>query len=253
MRTHLGCTGVVQLGPLSEETCRKLEHVPGIWLEFDPEGSRLEVRHVQPDDVPALREIAGELVEFLADIPQQERARVPGGSLFYLDEETGQHARLKVAPGGYLTVAWAQADYSHAKWEPFKGKTELVFEPYQRLNGECRMQAEPSAANRIRAMVEVPGGLYPQGDYEITSSMHGIEVVLRDVNASVLPLLNVLREVANPRSLEGQVDVSSFRAGDLEDYARFVFKSGEVWLVHPALWNDAPAERSSDVPLDRAA
>jgi hypothetical protein len=48
MRTHLGCSGLVELGTLSEETRQKLEHVEATWLEFVPESVSLEVRHVQP-------------------------------------------------------------------------------------------------------------------------------------------------------------------------------------------------------------
>ena len=59
MRTYLGCSGQVELGTLSEETQRKLEHVEAAWLEFVPESVSLEVCHVQPDDRPALPEIAG--------------------------------------------------------------------------------------------------------------------------------------------------------------------------------------------------
>jgi hypothetical protein len=255
MRTHLGCTGRVELGALSEPTQRRLEEVEANWLEFSPEPASLEVRHVQPDDTPALREITGELLEFLSDIPDAERAKIPGGAFYYLDEQSGQYVRLKVWRGGFLTVAWARPDYSRAQWEPYQGQTlPLVFEPYQRLNGTVRLKAEPSVANQIRAEVERPGGLYPQGEYEITSSTEGVEVTLRDVNASVLPLLRILQAAAEAGSLEGQIEVSSFRAGDLDDYGRFVFKAGEVWLVRPSLWSDAPETQAPPKqPLERAA
>ena len=43
MRTHLGCSGQVELGTLSKETQQKLEHVEAAWLEFVPESVSLEV------------------------------------------------------------------------------------------------------------------------------------------------------------------------------------------------------------------
>ncbi len=54
MRSHLGCTGSVDLGLLGEDTQKRLEQIAASWLEYSPESSSLVVRHVQPDDVPPL-------------------------------------------------------------------------------------------------------------------------------------------------------------------------------------------------------
>lgn len=242
MRNHIGCTGFIELGELGEVTQGRLEQVKAVWLEFSPQPASLVVRHVQPDDIPPLREIAGELLEFLGEIPEEERARIPGGTFYFLDEQSGQYVRLKVWKGGFLTVAWARPDYSHARWEPYQGqKVPLVFEAYQRLNGTLKLLSRASAAEEIRAAVERFGGLGPPGEFEANASEGRVEIRLRDVNTSALPLLKVLRATADPpSSLEGELDVSSFRAGDLEDYCRFVFRAGEVWLVRPSLWNDLP-------------
>jgi len=255
LRTHLGCTGSVELGDLSEETQRRLERVGASWLEFSSHPSSLLVRHVQPDDTPALREITGELLEFLSDIPEAERAKIPGGALYYQDEQSGQYVRLKVWNGGFLTVAWARPDYSRAQWQPYQGQAvPVVFEPYQRLNGSVSFEAAPTALEEIRAELEPPGGLYSQGDYEIVSSGDRTEIILRDVNASVLPVLKALRAAAKRGSLDGEIDVSSFRAGDLEEYCRFVLKAGEVWRLRPSLWNDAPETQTPPgQPFGRAA
>jgi hypothetical protein len=255
MRTHLGCIGAVELGDLSEETQRCLERVQATWLEFSPDPPSVVVRHVQPDDVPALRKITGELLEFLSDIPEAERSRIPGGCLYYLDEQNGQYVRLRVGKGGLLTVAWARPDYSHAQWQPYLGQAvSLVFESYQRLNGSVRFEATSTGLDEIRAELERPGGLYPQGDCEIISSGNRTEIFFRDVNASVLAMLEALRGAAKQGSLEGEIDVSSFRAGDVEDYCRFAVKAGEVWLLRPSLWNDAPTTRTPpEQPFERAA
>jgi hypothetical protein len=247
MRTHLGCTGRVDLGVLRPDTQRRLEQVEATWLEFSPEPPSLVVRHVQPDDTPALREITGELLEFLSDIPEAERIRIPGGALYYLDETTGQYVRLRVWSGGFLTVAWARPDYAHASWELYKDqKLALVFDAYQCLNGTVRLQAPSSAADEIRSVVDRFGGLYPQGDFETRVSGEAMEIQLRDVNTSVLPLLKILRAKAAPlASLEGEVEVSSFRPGDVEDYCRFALRRGEIWVVRPSLWSDVPETRPS--------
>jgi hypothetical protein len=251
MRTHLGCTGRIKLGELSQDTQKRLEQVEGIWLEFSPDSMSLVVRHVQPDDTPALREIAGELVEFLSDVSEAEREKIPGGALYYLDEESGHYVRLKVSPGGIVTVAWAQPDYARATCEPYHGqKVVTVFDAYQRLNGTVKLHARPEFAEELRAAVEASGGLYPQGEFELRTVGSEIELSLCDLNCNVTVLLRLLQEsAAPPDSLEGEIDVSSFRAGDIGDYCRFVFRAGDAWLLRPALWREAaetpPTSRES--------
>jgi hypothetical protein len=48
--------------------------------------------------------------------------------------------------------------------------------------------------------------------------------------------------------LEGEIDLTSFRPGDLEDYARFVLRGGEIWLLRPALWQELPAMEQTAAP-----
>ena len=240
MRTHLGCTGSVELGPLSKETQSKLEEIEATWLEFSPTPPSLVVRHVQPDAISAPREIAGELLEFLSHISDRERRGVPGGSLYYLDEQSGQYFRLRVWSGGNLTVSWAHPDYTQAQGVPYEGQTvPLVFEPYQCLNGSAKFKADPDAVVKLRGVIERPGGLYPQGDYDIEAVEEEMVLTLHDVNSSVVPLVDELRKLGQPGSLKGHIEVTSFRAGDLDDYCRFVFKGPDAWLLRPSLWNDA--------------
>lgn len=253
MRTHLGCTGSVELGAISKESQRKLEEVEATWLEFSPDPPSLVIRHVQPDAISALREIAGELLEFLSRLPDRERRQVPGGALYYLDEQTGQYLRLRVWRGGNLTLSWAHPDYAEVKRTPYEGQpAAVVFEPYQCLNGSVKFKAEPHLAETLRAAIESPGGLYPQGDYEIDSEGDAALLRLRDVNSSVVPLVAALRAIAEPGSIEGFIEVSSFRAGDLDDYCRFVFEAKKTWLARPSLWNDAPTASQEREPAQVA-
>lgn len=242
MRTHLGCIGRVNLGLLSEETRRNLERFRGNWLDFIAEPASLVVRHVQPTDTPVVPSVAAELLECLGRLTDAERARA-GGTLYCLDEEDGQYVRLKVS-GGILTATWAQPDYSRARRVPYRGEhVPVVFEPYQRLNGAVRLCASAEGFARIRRAIERSTGLYPEGDLDQRSVDDKIEINFRNVNASVLALLAALKDAAQPLdSLEGEIDVSSFRPGDLEDYCRFVIRDGEVWLLRPALWNEAEEE-----------
>lgn len=254
MRSHLGCTGLLDLGSLSEETQKRLEQAEASWLEYSPDPPTLEVRHVQPDDIPPLREIAGELVEFLSCLSDGERAQVPGGTFFYQDEATGQLIRMKVAAGGLLNIAWARPDYSHAEWQHFRNQpVMLVFEPFQRLNGTASFEGSPTAADDIRSILEATAGQYSQGDFEIVASIDRVQVTLRDVNADCLSVVNGLRYSARNSTLTGEIDVSSFRSGDLEDYCRFVFRGDETWIARPALWSDAPETRPTPETLKHAA
>ena len=241
MRSHLGCTGSVNLGSLGEGTHRRLEKIAASWLEYSPEFSSLVVRHVQPDDVPPLREVAGELLDYLHVVADSERREVPGGALFYHDEPTGQYVRLKVWKGGFVTVSWARPDYSRAQWEPFQNQAvTLVFEPFQRLNGSVSFDGNPHAADNLRKILEKTVGQYSEGDYAITSSLRRVELLLRDVNADALSLVNALRYMAEPGTLSGEIAVTSFRAGDLDDYCCFAFRQGEILLARPDLWSDTP-------------
>jgi hypothetical protein len=241
MRSHLGCTGSVRLGQLGEDTQKRLEQISASWLEYSPESHSLVVRHVQPDDVPPLREIAGELLDYLHAILDSERAQIPGGALFYQDESTGQYVRMKVWEGGFLTIAWACPDYTQAQLEPFRNQpVTLVFEPFQRLNGAVSFECHPNAADDLRRILEKTAGQYSQGDFAISSSIRQVDVTFRDVNADALTVVNALRYMAKAGTLSGEIDISSFRAGDQEDYCRFSFREGETWMARPALWADRP-------------
>ena len=255
MRSHLRCIGSVDLGPLGGDTQKRLEQIGASWLEYSPEPSSLVVRHVQPDDVPPLREVAGELLDFLHAVSDSERAQIPGGALYYQDEPTGQNVRMKVWKGGFLTVAWAWPDYSRAQWEPFRNQpVALVFEPFQRLNGAVSFEGPPNAADDLRRLIDKTAGQYSQGDYAIISSIHRVEVTLRDVNADALSVVNALRYMAKAGTVTGEIDVSSFRAGDQEDYCRFSFRAGETWIARPTLWSDTPDTPASPAdPLPQAA
>lgn len=244
MRTHLGCTGRIDLGNLSPETERKLEQVEATWLEFSSDPPSLVVRHVQPDAISAPREIAGELMEFLCQLPESERQAARGGALYYLDEQTGQYLRMRVGYGGNVSVSWAHPNYELGQAVLYDGQhTPVVFEPYQCLNGSVSLKAAPGAVETIRAAIERPAGLSPQGTYSTHVIGEVIGLRLHDVNSSVLPLLETLRRLARPGSLDGWIEVSSFRTGDLDDYCRFVFKKGEARLVRPALWGEAATAR----------
>jgi hypothetical protein len=129
----------------------------------------------------------------------------------------------------------------------------VVFEPFQRLNGTISYQDGPTAADALRKVLENTAGEYSQGDYEISSTVDRMQLILRDVNADVLTLVNALRYSVRNSTLHGEIDVSSFRTGDMEDYCRFVFRDGEIWIGRPALWSDTPSPQTEPEPVWRKA
>ena len=63
---------------------------------------------------------------------------------------------------------------------------------------------------------------------------------LSEVNLDAALLMERLQEFAEPRSLRGWLDVSSFEDAAPEHLARLTFKKGEIWIQHPLLWSDPP-------------
>ena len=73
-------------------------------------------------------------------------------------------------------------------------------------------------------------------------------------SAATLTVINALRYLAKPGTLSGEIDVTSFRVGDLEDYCRFSFRAGATRMARPQLWSDTPdASMSPADPVSQAA
>jgi hypothetical protein len=123
----------------------------------------------------------------------------------------------------------------------------VVFEPFQRLNGAVTFECHPNAADDLRRILDKIAGEYSQGDYAISSTVGRTSLILRDVNADALTIVNALRYMAKTGTLTGEIDIASFRAGDQEDYCRFSFREGETWMARPALWSDGPETSASPV------
>jgi len=63
-----------------------------------------------------------------------------------------------------------------------------------------------------------------------------VKVSLREVNLDGKLLVETLQGLATPRSLEGRLDVGSFRELAPEQLVRILFEKGETWVQHPMLW-----------------
>jgi hypothetical protein len=242
-----GCYGGVVLGELAEVVQQRLAALPGDWLEYDAPTGMIVVRHVQPSAGPSLPQIAGELVRMLAELPEAAQARIGGGDLF-VHTERSQLVRLKVEAGGSLRIEWAHPDYEKARPQPWKGERLEIVEPrVQRLNGTVRFATKESerAKADLEALADTYEGLYPEGTLDVTADARkrGVALEVRDLNLDVLLLVERLRALAAPGSLEGHIEVSSFATVYPEQHLRFVFKDGAPWVQRPVLWEDAAERR----------
>jgi hypothetical protein len=234
-----GCFGRVRLGPLPADVQRGLLSLPGEWLEFDPTSLAIVVRHAQPSTAPSLPIVASELVRMVAEIPTSLHAAIPGGDLFLHTEGSRQLVRLRVEQGGALHIRWAHPEYAGATRRPWQpGMHDLVESKVQRLNGTVSLRASDgsAAAQALEQVADTFEGLYPEGDCHAVAADGSVTVTLQDVNLDAELLAARLQQVAQPRSLSGRIDVTSFAAPVPEHDARFVFEEGGIWIQRPVLW-----------------
>ena len=234
-----GCQGHVVVGSLPESVQRGLGALPGDWLEYDPPSRSIIVRHIEPTDDPVLPAVTVELVRILSVIPFDSLAGIEGGDLFVHIEETGRLVRLRVEPGGSLHIQWARPGYTGATKRAWSDGHEIVNEPWNhRLNGEATFGASDleSAAAGLQELADTYEGLHPEGDFVASVEGSLVNVTLREVNLDGKLLVETLQRLASSRSLEGQLDIGSFRELAPEQLVRILFEKGETWVQHPMLW-----------------
>ncbi len=242
-----GCYGEVELGVLPGEIQSRLESLSGEWLEFDPPSRSIVVRHIEPTTDPFVPTIAKELVEMLAQLPPELQMEVPGGDLYVHTEKSGKLVRFRVGKGGAMHINWAHPNYDHAMKRPYTGGREIALAPeLHRLNGTVTFVADnpEGAAGGLCQVADNFEGLYPEGDCMVTHDQNAgtVRLELKDVNVDATRLVKQLQRVANPRSLEGQFDLTSFAAEQPEHQIRFVFEGGQTWVQHPLLWSPSHAD-----------
>jgi len=236
-----GCVGRVELGSVPEEVAKRLAAIPGEWLEFDPPSGAIVVRHVEATSARHLPVIACELVRIFSEIPSEFHGGIPGGDLFvHTEEEHGQLVRIRVEAGGTMHIQWAHPDFRRALRRPYMGGAELTIDPeVQRLDGTIgfRSPTPENAAVTLQDFAVTFEGLYPEGDC-VARATGGSEVELKmeEVNLDAALLVDLLQELAEPRSLSGGFQVSSFGTVLPERQLRLLFEDGKLWVQHPLLW-----------------
>ena len=172
-------------------------------------------------------------------IPFDSLAGIEGGDLFVHIEETGRLVRLRVEPGGSLHIQWARPGYTGATKRAWSDGHEIVNEPWNhRLNGEVTFGAgDPeSAADGLQELADTYEGLHPEGDFVASVEGSRVTVTLREVNLDGKLMVETLQRLASARSLEGRLDVGSFRELAPEQLVRILFEKGETRVQHPMLW-----------------
>ena len=99
-----------------------------------------------------------------------------------------------------------------------------------------RSEEATAVSEQLQELADTYEGLHPEGDFEVSTDGSVVRVVLRDVNLDGKLLVERLHRVAAPRSLEGRLDVGSFREQAPEQLVRVLFERGETWVQHPMLW-----------------
>jgi hypothetical protein len=238
-----GCIGRVELGPIPEALSQRLCAVPGEWLEFDPPSGAIVVRHVEPTPSRHLPAIVHELVRIFAEIPPELHPTIPGGDLFvHTADERGQLVRVRVDPGGAIRIQWAHPNFKRALRRPYSGGGEIVIDPeVQQLNGTVAFRARDpgDAARAVEEMIHGFEGLYPVGDCSVRVTDDGVvDLKMKEANLDAAQLVDLLQGLAEPRSLSGRFEVSSFGTVLPEHRIRFLFEDGKIWVQHPLLWAD---------------
>jgi hypothetical protein len=198
---------------------------------------------VEPTAARHLPTIACELIRIFSEVPPELHPDIPGGDLFvHTEDERGQLVRIRVEPGGVIHVQWAHPNFKQALRRPYTGGDELIIDPeVQRLDGKVtfRSQTPERAAVALQDLADRFEGLYPEGHF-VARAIGGQEVELKmsEANLDAARLVAVLRELADPRTLSGCFEVSSFGTVLPESRLRFIFEGGKIWVQHPLLWSE---------------
>jgi hypothetical protein len=236
-----GCFGRVDLGDLPQEVADRLAKIPGEWLEYDPPTGAIVVRHVEPSTAHHLPTVACELVRLFAEIPPEFHGKIPGGALFvHTEEEHGQLIRLRVEAGGAIHVRWAHPSFKQATRRPYAGGSDFGIDPeVQRLNGSVSFESRDpqGAVGAVEDLADTFEGLYPAGGCVVRDAGEGrVELSMEEVNLDAVLLIELLRELAEPGTLSGRFQVSSFGTVIPENQRRVLFEGGEVQVQQPLLW-----------------
>ena len=90
MSTNHGTCRRIKLGTVGRDTQQRLEEVKAKWMEFSPHPPSLVLRRNEAG-AASPREVAGEILEFLDQLPRERRNAAALDALRHLDEATSHY------------------------------------------------------------------------------------------------------------------------------------------------------------------
>jgi hypothetical protein len=234
MQGELECEGRIRFGSLPWEIGERLTAMSGNWLRYSPEDNALIVNHELPAGCPAITGVCCELISFIGTVPVDYRGAMPGGTLLVRDNN-GPLLRLVVAKGE-VRIQWPECDFANPEESTLEDFLRESGSTEARVRGWARFVGKPSAAADIHKLVDRVGGIFPEGDLPSECEQHLAYVEFKDTLDSPRELLACLEEMAEPGSLNSQLDVRHYSAlmGDRE--FRIVIEGGTPRLLRPSTW-----------------
>jgi hypothetical protein len=234
MQGELECEGLIRFGSLPWEISERLTGMSGNWLRYSPEHNALVVNHELPVGCPAMTGVCCELISFIDTVPVECRSRMPGGTLHVRDTK-GPLLRLVVAKGE-VRIQWPEWDFGNPEELTLENFLREAGSAESRVRGWARFVGRPSAHADIRKLVDRVGGVFPEEDLPSECEQHLAYVEFKDSVDSPRALLASLEEMAEPGSLDSQLDFRHYSPSRGDREFRIVIEGGAPRLLRPTTW-----------------
>jgi hypothetical protein len=235
MQGDLTCEGLVRFGPLPWDVAEQLAQFPGNWLRYAPGENAIVVQSPQPALCPAFTAVACELISMMNSLPQEQRAAMPGGSL-YIRDTAGEVIRILVEHGE-VRLQWPHKDYTRSI--PVTPETVLrSLDPKNtKIRGWARFAGSCDRAAELEEFVGHYGGLYPEGELPSECRQNLVYVRFKDVRIGTPELLEKLRQLSETQeSLQAELEVHPADDEASQKAFRVQIRDGELSTMRPSLW-----------------
>ena len=234
MQGELECEGLIRFGSLPWEISERLTNLNGTWLRYSPEDNALVVNHELPAGCPAMTGVCCELISFIYTLPEEVRRAMPGGTL-HVRGRSGPILRLTVENGD-VRVQWPQSDYSGAtdvELADFMKESETR---QAKIRGWARFVGDSARNAEIQALIDRFSGVFPEGDLPSECPQNVAFVEFRDAAGDPEELLNTLASLAEPGSLDAELNVRRYTPDLGERQIRVLVEGGRTRSLRPTPW-----------------
>jgi hypothetical protein len=231
----LSCEGLIRFGPLPWDTTEQLAQFPGNWLRYAPGENAIIAKSPQPALCPAFTAVACELISMMNSIPEEQRASMPGGSLYIRGNE-GDVLRILVERGE-VRLQWPHRNYA----QPVSVTPDSVLQSLDpgktTVRGWARFAGSCERASELEEFVNRFGGLYPEGELPSECQQNLVFVRFKDVRIGIPELLDKLRQLSETQdSLQAELDVWPTGEESARRVFRILIRDGEISTLRPSLW-----------------